>query len=579
MFWLKKRNITIFMIIATLILWANVGITQTEWEKYPGNPVLDLGEYGTWDAFYTITGGVLFDGTKYKMWYTGSDVSTHRIGYATSFDGIVWEKHPANPVLDVGANGTWDDASVDDTTVLYDGSKYQMWYQGHDGSNRRIGYATSFDGIVWEKYPANPVLDLGAPGTWEDSHVGDPNVLFDGTQYHMWYGGNGRIGYATSFDGIVWEKYPDNPVLDLGAPGTWDDASVGTPTVLFDGTKYQMWYTGSDVSKPYPHRIGYATSFDGIVWETHPANPVLDVGPIGTWEDWYVGSPIVLFDGTQYQMWYKGYHEEHSQGHWRIGYATSIPGSPTITIKTDKSIYNPWDRVQVLADVDNPGESFSAKLLGGVLVFRTSPKKPLFLSGDVITKTIDPGFNPNIALYVSKPAITGLLAAEATHGAFGILYTDDGLMGFDISTWGLKGPPSVAEEKLVSDLILSYIQRYGIENLQHAKTDMLLPAPATNVPFKNALGRAFPSVANPETWFPFQLSESAEVTIKIHNSSGQLVKTLNLGYKQSGHYLNKAKAAFWDGRNDRGERVASGIYFYTMQTRNYTATGKVVILK
>jgi flagellar hook assembly protein FlgD len=70
-----------------------------------------------------------------------------------------------------------------------------------------------------------------------------------------------------------------------------------------------------------------------------------------------------------------------------------------------------------------------------------------------------------------------------------------------------------------------------------------------------------------------------EIAIEIHNASGQLVKTLDLGHKQAGHYLNKERAAFGNGTNDRGEKVASGIYFYTMQTKNFTATGKVVILK
>ncbi|MBC8235189.1 T9SS type A sorting domain-containing protein, partial [bacterium] len=107
----------------------------------------------------------------------------------------------------------------------------------------------------------------------------------------------------------------------------------------------------------------------------------------------------------------------------------------------------------------------------------------------------------------------------------------------------------------------------------------VLASPVSDVPSQTALRSAFPTPSNPETWFPFQLSESSEVRIEIHNASGQLVKTLHLGYKEAGYYLNREKAAFWDGKNDRGERVASGIYFYTMQTRNFTATGKVVILK
>jgi len=248
----------------------------------------------------------------------------------------------------------------------------------------------------------------------------------------------------------------------------------------------------------------------------------------------------------------------------------------TIPITTDKKIYNPWESVQVLADVDNPDLSFSANLLGGIIVMRHPPQNPLILTGEVVTKIINPGLN---LLYVSLPGITGIVAPEGAHGAFGVLYTDDSILAIDTSAWGLKRPPSVAQEQFFSDFIRSYIKRYGIENLMNANADNLLAAPASDVPSQTALSNAFPAPANPETWFPFRLSEPGEVKIQIHNASGQLVKTLNLGYKDAGYYLSKEKAAFWDGRNDRGERVASGIYFYTMQTRNFTATGKVVILK
>jgi hypothetical protein len=97
MFFLKNRNITIFLTIAALTLWANVGFSQTEWKKYPGNPVLDLGPSGTWDDYDVSGPTVLFDGKKYQMWYYGSDGSNYEIGYATSADGIVWVKIP--PIL------------------------------------------------------------------------------------------------------------------------------------------------------------------------------------------------------------------------------------------------------------------------------------------------------------------------------------------------------------------------------------------------------------------------------------------------------------------------------------------------
>ncbi|MFQ6009380.1 MAG: FlgD immunoglobulin-like domain containing protein [Candidatus Zixiibacteriota bacterium] len=250
----------------------------------------------------------------------------------------------------------------------------------------------------------------------------------------------------------------------------------------------------------------------------------------------------------------------------------------TIVCKTDKPIYKPWERVQVLADVDNPGSSFSANLLGGIIVVRTSPKKPFILTGEVVTETIDPGLNPDIPLYNSPPIITAI-APKVTHGAFCVLYTgEDGILAIDTSTWGLESP-SVAQEQFFSNFIRSYIDRYGLENLMNANNEHLLAAPSSDMPLQSALGSAFPNTANPETWFPFQLSEPGEVKFQIYNASGQLVKTLDIGYKEAGYYLDKEKATFWNGKNDRGERVASGIYFYTMRAGNFTATGKVVILK
>jgi len=208
MFSLKKRNITIFLTIATLMLLANVGMAQTAWEKHPDNPVLDLGKSGEWDECGVYTPTVLFDGDMYHMWYAGYDCLNHRIGYAYSFDGIEWKKHP-DPVLDLGPSGKWDDYGVSHPTVLFDGTIYHMWYTGSDGSTNRIGYATSDDPINWKKHP-KPVLNPGRSGRWDDDYVWGATVLFDGSIYHMWYSGNdgsnARIGYATSDDGIEWKK-------------------------------------------------------------------------------------------------------------------------------------------------------------------------------------------------------------------------------------------------------------------------------------------------------------------------------------------------------------------------------------
>lgn len=98
-------------------------------------------------------------------------------------------------------------------------------------------------------------------------------------------------------------------------------------------------------------------------------------------------------------------------------------------------------------------------------------------------------------------------------------------------------------------------------------------------PKDTILAQNYPNPFNPETWIPYQLSKSAEVSIHIHNVAGHLVRTLDLGLKPIGSYMTPSTAAYWDGKNAAGERVASGIYFYTLQTADFAATRRMVILK
>ena len=98
-------------------------------------------------------------------------------------------------------------------------------------------------------------------------------------------------------------------------------------------------------------------------------------------------------------------------------------------------------------------------------------------------------------------------------------------------------------------------------------------------PQDTLLAQNYPNPFNPETWIPYQLSKSAEVSLHIHNVAGHLVRTLDLGLKPTGSYMTPSTAAYWDGKNAAGERVASGIYFYTLQTADFAATRRMVILK
>ena len=89
----------------------------------------------------------------------------------------------------------------------------------------------------------------------------------------------------------------------------------------------------------------------------------------------------------------------------------------------------------------------------------------------------------------------------------------------------------------------------------------------------------FPNPFNPETWIPYQLETSADVTLQIYDATGGIVRTIDLGFKPQGFYMTRARAAYWDGRNSLGEQVASGIYFYSLHTPDFSATRKMLILK
>ena len=103
-------------------------------------------------------------------------------------------------------------------------------------------------------------------------------------------------------------------------------------------------------------------------------------------------------------------------------------------------------------------------------------------------------------------------------------------------------------------------------------------APAM-LPNGTRLLAAYPNPFNPDIWIPYQLGSDSQVTVRIYSLAGHLVRTFDLGTKSAGFYVDRAKAAHWDGRNEAGEYAASGIYFYSLQAGGYTATKKMIVAK
>ena len=98
-------------------------------------------------------------------------------------------------------------------------------------------------------------------------------------------------------------------------------------------------------------------------------------------------------------------------------------------------------------------------------------------------------------------------------------------------------------------------------------------------PKQSLLLQNYPNPFNPETWIPYNLSEAADVTLSIYDTTGQRIRTLSLGFQSAGFYQSRSRAAYWDGRNDLGERVSSGVYFYQLSAPSFHQMKRMVIVK
>jgi hypothetical protein len=271
------------------------------WTKYP-DPIMDS-ESGAWDETFK-RGKIIRENGQYKMWYLGGNESrgTGGIGYATSPDGLHWTKDTLhNPVMVAGTE--WEAGVYDIFSYFYvlpvAGEGYKMWYSGisHLNGKRSIGYASSSDGIIWHRDTLhNPVLRTENVNAWDYS-VFSPQVILLDSVYHMFYLGwdvsqaNRKIGWATSADGIHWNKYNNpntiselyvdsDPVMEPGIGDQWDATLLKPGAVMREGNALRMWYDGTRDPQPVNlWHIGHAViSLDTL----NKYLPSLDIGNIST---------------------------------------------------------------------------------------------------------------------------------------------------------------------------------------------------------------------------------------------------------------------------------------------------------
>ena len=319
---------------------------QTSWEKFTGNPVISRGILGEFDWEQAKQPSVIFDSGIYKMWYVGRSSSHEQIGYAESQDGVHWIKK--GPVLPFGSDNEFDAIHQNTPDVLKIGSIYYMWYGGFNGSYWSIGKAASTDGMNWDKQGV--VLTPGSIGDFDAFHILSPSVLLINSTYLMWYeafdGRTWRIGFATSTDGLYWNK--KGIALDIGSAYDFDSASVGHPEVFFVDNIFHLWYWGFD---GIHGRTGYAMSIDGTVWSKQGV--ALDIGAQGFFDSGNIGDVSIIRNADRHELWYSGAINQD----WQIGYAVEDTTYNKIfsDVTSEVGLAGPWDAGCAFGDINNDG--------------------------------------------------------------------------------------------------------------------------------------------------------------------------------------------------------------------------------
>jgi subtilisin family serine protease/predicted GH43/DUF377 family glycosyl hydrolase len=420
--------------------------------------------------------------------------------------------------------------------------------------------------IIWDKYANNPILSGNVNGTW-NRQVFWPSVLYNEelVRYEMWFSASEapdgpflefdwqpmRVGYATSNDGINWTKHPD-PVLEPEV-GTWDESTAEGVVVIRENGQYKMWYIGWSPSNEIGG-IGYATSQDGISWTKYPGNPVM-VASTAAWQAGGILKCHVLPVQEGYKMWYSGRNTKGSKTH--IGYATSVDGINWISdsynnpvLATGKS--GRWDDLVI----DSPHVLFINNVYHMWYAGRRSLNPPWqtgwATSDDGIHWNKYNNTNTISSLYSDSDPV--LRAGSAQWDADFIMPGTVIHEGDSLRMWysACRSPA------------LSYSWRIGYATMpiNPGITDARIDKDVSNFPEEYLLSQNYPNPFNPTTTITYNLPAAGRVDLSVYN--------VLVSQKQSaGTYSAK-----WDAA-----RLASGIYFYKLQSNGFVQTKKMFLLR
>lgn len=276
------------------------------WKRYSEKPIIEDD-----DSYSLFDPNVILSDDKYYMYL--SQRKNRSISLSISYDGINWSEPQV--VLSNNLSSGWED-DVNRASVVKYNDKYLMYYTGQKDDVSKIGLAISEDGINFERYSENPILE--PEFQYESNSVMNPFVMYDYSEniFKMWYSAGETfepdvIGYATSQDGINFKKYENNPILKATSNSeNYDSYKIGGCDVhKISEKKYIMFYIGyTDI---HTARILYATSSNGINWNMNSKTPILVPNKYGfDSEAVYKASAIYNTSEDKWYLWYNGRNSE-----------------------------------------------------------------------------------------------------------------------------------------------------------------------------------------------------------------------------------------------------------------------------
>lgn len=326
-----KKYILIVIFILLFLFPINV---SAEW-VLTNNPVLSP-SLDSWDNNNVSSPFVLKVNNTYKMWYQADINGFWSIGYATSENGITWNRYPS-PIISPEYNLFFNEQDVAEPSVVVK-DKYYLFYDSRDNNYmQRIRLATSEDGINWTKHSGYVLKGIE---NWEKDGVTDPSVIYHDGKFRMFYGAWGnphvwQIGYAESEDGINWTRPLSNP-LDLPSLG-----HLNGPHIDFYDGKYQLYYHTGGVNGS--NTIYHVSSSDLVNWQCGEGCSILEAGTNGLNFDRLVG-PSYLNDGNRLLLYY-GFA---GSGPWQIGLATNQISEPSSKLIIIPGLFASWNKQAII---------------------------------------------------------------------------------------------------------------------------------------------------------------------------------------------------------------------------------------